>query len=113
MGAAFIKARNSARQGFVLLAQTHRQGEFDLICKNLSLLNFVSKKFPLFFRMLANSTKGATMAFLKMMILSVLVSFAAWSEALRCGFCLLSRREIQQDKALSFWLKLIGKVNLT
>ena len=53
------------------------------------------------------------MAFLKMMILSVLVSFAAWSEALRCGFCLLLKREIPQDKALSFWLKLIGKVNLT
>lgn len=44
MGVAFIKARNSAGQGFVLLVQTHRQGEFDLICKNLSLLNFVSKK---------------------------------------------------------------------
>ena len=52
------------------------------------------------------------MAFLKMMILSVLVSFAAWSEALRCGFCLLSKREISQDRALSFWLKLIGKVDL-
>lgn len=52
------------------------------------------------------------MAFLKMTILSVLVSFAAWNEALRCGFCLLSRQKIPQDKALSFWLKLIGKVNL-
>ena len=54
MGVVFIKARNSAGQGFILLAQTHRQGEFDLICKNLSLLNFVSKKFPLCFKIAAN-----------------------------------------------------------
>lgn len=48
----------------------------------------------------------------KMLVVSVLISFMACSEMLRCVFCFLTRQSVPQDRALSFWLKLIGKVNV-